>query len=105
MGDVHNLEGAEGEDDPREKGRPRISGEAPDEEERPEAAQDEAEEKGEIVGQDGISGQVFHRRRGEGLGKEMLGEGQRPGIRVEDVRLEEVEGAAESLMRNPGQDP
>ena len=44
------------------------------------------------MGQDGVSGQVFDRRRGERLGKEMFGKSQRPGIRMEDVRPEEVEG-------------
>ena len=97
--------GEAGEDHTGQEGgrnAPRVPA---DEQIRPPAAENEAEQIREVVGDDRLAGEPHHREHSRGGAEQMLGIGQRVGQREEDARIEQARRVHGERVHVPREDP
>ena len=102
--EAHPAVRARREVGPGDECREPVSAHSAHEELRGQAREEEAAEKGDVVGEDGTEG-ALQRRDERGRQQQVLGEGQRVRQRVEGGGLEDARRVRPDRLSRPGEDP
>ena len=97
--------GAEGEEEPSQQASPPAARELLYEQVTAEGREDDGEEDEQVIGEDGIAGQMVDRGADQSRGEEMLGIGKDVPGGIDDIPLEEIGRVGEHGLSLPGDDP